>query len=218
VTEHSVKTKKICFGNFFLFSLSIFLSGCAGVDSRYPNSWPAIDVTASQCPSIEGSYKTKGPATQLAPEESSFLKSRLGFSDEIALLRNVNIISIAQPDDDSLIIEAKTADGVDRRKIVQPESDSLIIESKTKGAVVGRKNLSSVRGDWHCENGRLFLAEMRIHVSNGTSTYQGNSKFSLGRASNGALIGEETRSMFGVVNLNPVIDSPHFWFMWPKVD
>jgi hypothetical protein len=195
VGEKSVKYENIRFGNFSMFLLFIFTSGCAGVDSRYPNSWPAIDVTLSQCPSIQGNYKTKGPATQLAPEESSFLKSRLGFNDGIALLTNVNVISIVQPDADSLVIEAKVED-----------------------TVVGRTNLSSVRGDWHCENGRLFLAERKIYFSNGTSRYHGNSKFSLARAGNGALIGEETRSMIGVVNLNPVLDSPHFWFMWPKVN
>jgi hypothetical protein len=195
VTKNSVESKKIFCGSFFLFSLSIFISGCAGVDSRYPKSWPAIDMTSSQCPRIEGSYKTKGPATQLAPEESSFLKGRLGFGNEIALLANVNIISITQPDDDSLMIEAK--------------ADT---------AVVGRKNLSSVRGDWRCENSRLLLAGKKVSFSNGTSSYFGNSQFSLGRASNGALIGEETRSIIGVISLSPVIDSPHFWFMWPKAD
>jgi hypothetical protein len=175
------------------YALAFLVSGCAGIDSKYPNSWPTIDVTSSACSSVEGSYKTKGPATEMALEESSFLKSRLGFSNDIALLANVNIISLRRPD-----------------------GDTLEIEAKADGTVVGRKTLSSVRGEWRCENGRLFMADRRISVSNGTSSYFGTSKFSLGHAKNGALIGEEIRSMTGVISLKPVIDAPHFWFMWPK--
>jgi len=176
-----------------LYVLIFFVSGCAGIDSKYPNSWPAVEVASSTCPAVEGSYKTKGPATEMAPEESSFLKSRLGFSKDIALLTNVNIISLKKP-----------------------EGDTLEIEAKADGTVVGRRVLSSARGEWRCENDRLFMADRKVSFANGTSSYFGTSKFSLSRAKNGALIGEETRSMVGVISLNPVIDAPHFWFMWPK--
>jgi hypothetical protein len=174
----------------------LVLCGCqamSGISGKYPQYYPDVLDSKSLTCDISGTYMTEGICSYITVCESLSLFERLsGMREKVADGRSITITQVS--------------------------ANEMEMSVKTTQGVV-TKHLSSVKNDFTCENGVIWIKQGGLFHAEGVGV--ANRKYVMGfaKAVDGSLIGEHRNSGWGLLMWAvPIAGTQTLWYKWDPAE